>query len=294
LDYRPFPGDDGFTHSAFVADRTINFLNSQSQDSPFLCVAGFYSPHAPWVVPQRFLDLYNPDDFLLPAFPPEMEDQRTQDWCSDAHLRRARHGYYAMVSEVDRYIGEIIDALETNRLSENTVVIFTSDHGEWLGEHLRFGKGYPGHDPVTRVPLILFGPALSAGQTINHLVEAVDVLPTILELAGVQVPYQVQGRSFNSLLSGNGPSGTNHPRSYQPRHSALTEHKGWKSIRTHGYRYLINEDGRESLWDLEGDLGSYSDLAGDDRFQHLLAEHRHRLLQRLLEMERPIPRTWPY
>ena len=74
----PFPGDEAYTHSAFVAEQTIAFLERQTGAQPFLCIAGFYSPHAPWVVPQRYLDMYDPEALTLPDFPPEIESQRTR------------------------------------------------------------------------------------------------------------------------------------------------------------------------------------------------------------------------
>jgi arylsulfatase A-like enzyme len=282
----PFRGDEHVTHSAFVADQTIEFLRRQS-DQPFLCIAGFYSPHAPWMVPQRYLDLYQPDDFTLPTFPPELEAQRAADQISDEQLRSARHGYYAMVSEVDHHVGRILDQLEQQGLSEDTIVIFTSDHGEWLGEHLRYGKGYPGHDQVSRVPLLVRWPAgvIEPGRRVEQLVEGVDVIPTLLNCAGIQVSPHLQGHSFASALSNENFAG---------RGAALMEHAGWKTLRTDQYRYLIQNDGREKLWDLTQDPAAYEDVAGQGDYQDVLAEHRRLLLQRLVTMERPLPRIWTY
>jgi len=142
------------TNAAFVAEQTMEFISARD-NNPFLCVAGFYSPHSPWVAPQEFLDLYDPNALTLPALPPELEARRGDGRFSDEELRGARQGYYAMVSEVDHHVGRILDHLDARGIAENTVVVFTSDHGEWLGEHLDYGKGYPGHDQVTRVPLLV-------------------------------------------------------------------------------------------------------------------------------------------
>jgi arylsulfatase A-like enzyme len=282
-----FPGDARYTHSAFVAEQTLEFLARQPADRPFLCIAGFYSPHAPWVVPQRYLDRYDPQTFALPQYPPELEARRLELRCSEAQLRAARHGYYAMVSEVDDYVGRILDLLEQQGLADNTIVVFTSDHGEWLGEHLRYGKGYPGDDAVSRVPLIVGWPegVAAPGRAVSRIVEAVDVLPTLLECAGLPVPPHLQGRSFAAALLG---------REFEGRGSALMEHAGWKSLRTPHYRYLVHDTGGECLWDLRSDPREYRDVANDPAYQPALAEHRLLLLQRLLELERPLPRTWPY
>jgi arylsulfatase A-like enzyme len=279
-----FPGDESFTHGAFVAEQTLEYLNAQNEKIPFLCVASFYSPHSPWVVPQRYLDLYDPTTFTLPTFPDELQEQRTKANCTDENLRSARHGYYAMISEVDFYVSQILETLEQQNLLESTIILFTADHGDWLGEHLRYGKGYPGDDAVSRVPLIMWQVGVKP-QTVTDIVEAVDVLPTLLELAGLQIPPNLQGQSLAPLLS-------NQP--YTSRGSALMEHHGWKTLRTKQHRYLVHVDGREELWDIDYDPQEYQNVAKDSRYKDVLAEHRRLLLERLLSAERPLERTWLY
>jgi arylsulfatase A-like enzyme len=279
-----FPGDEKFTHSAFVAEQTLEYLRRQNGQTPFMCIASFYSPHSPWVVPQRYLDLYNPATLTLPLFPDKLQSQRTKANCTDENLRSARHGYYAMISEVDHYVGEILNTLEHQGLRDSTIILFTSDHGDWLGEHLRYGKGYPGDDAVSRVPLII-SPAGVRPRVVTDIVEAVDVLPTLLELAGLQIPPTLQGQSLAPLVD-------NQP--YKAKGSALMEHHGWKTLRTKQHRYLVHADGREELWDLENDPHEYHDVAADPNHQTILAEHRRVLLERLLSAERPLERTWLY
>ncbi len=286
---RPVPARcrEDLTHTAFVAEQTIEFLRRHAGGGqPFLCIAGIYSPHSPWVAPQRYFDLYDPQSLHLPSFPPEVDAQRGPDHFSDEELRLARQGYYGQISEVDAQVGRILDALDELGLREETIVVFTSDHGEWLGEHLRYGKGYPAHDQCSRVPLLFRWPgALTAGRTVHSLVEAVDVLPTLLELIGVQAPPHLQGASLAAHLRGeDGPV----------KAAALTEHTGWKSLRTEQHRYVVHADGREHLYDLAAAWGDYRDVAGEPAYASELAEHRRLLLQRLLEMERPLPRVWPY
>lgn len=288
----PFPGDERYTHSAFVAEQTMEFLQQQDGTQPFLCIAGFYSPHAPWVVPQRFLDLYDPDALTLPTFPPEIEAQRSNSTFSDAQLRSARHGYYAMVTEVDHHVGRILEKLEERGLAENTIIVFTSDHGEWLGEHLRYGKGYPGSDAVSRVPLIVRTPGQAAtGQTVNTIVEGVDVVPTILEAVAIQLPPHLQGQSLLPFMAGNN---TDNNVDDGVGAYAIMEHAGWKTLRTARYRYLIHADGSELLWDLATDPQGYHNVADEPTSQPILAEHRRLLLQHIVTSERPRSRIWTY
>ena len=283
----PFAADDHLTHSAFVGDQTCQYIR-QSGAQPFLCIAGFYSPHAPWIAPQKYLDLYDPATLSLPDLPPHIDRQRPGDPqapFSDAQLRRARQGYYAMISELDHYVGRIVAALDACGKRDKTIIVFTSDHGEWLGEQLRYGKGYPAHDAASRVPLILSAPGGLAGQRCDGIVEAIDILPTLLELAGIQRPPSLQGRSLAATVE-CGAS----PR----RELALTEGAGWKSLRTPRYRYLVHADGSEKLWDLAADPGAYDDVAGVADYGEAQADCRRLLLARLLEIERPLPRSWTY
>ena len=282
-----FRGHRDVTHSAFVAEQTIEFLRAQ-RDAPWLCIAGFYSPHSPWVAPREFLDLYDPTHLTIPTFPPEIDAQRDGTPFSDAGLQTARHGYYAMISEVDHHVGTIIATLDSLGLTEETLVIFTSDHGDWLGEHLRHGKGYPAPDVVSRVPLLVRWPGHLTGtpRTVSGLVEAIDMVPTILDLAGIQIPPHLQGQSLAPVLEGRTETTS--------RRSALTEHAGWKALRTDRYRYLCESNGKESLWDLAEDPGEYCDLASQPDAAPILAEHRRLLLQHLLEAECGHQRVWPY
>ena len=281
-----FRGRSDVTHSAFVAEQTMEYIH-QHRDDPFLCIAGFYAPHSPWVAPQEFLDLYDPTTFTLPTFPPEIAAKRSDVLCSDEELRSARQGYYAMVSEVDHHVGCILSCLDDLDLTEDTIVLFTSDHGEWLGEHLRYGKGYPGDDCISRVPLIVRWPKglPSPGRTIHQIVEAVDIVPTLLECAGIPVPYHVQGQSLLPIIAG---------KIGEARKSALTEMTGAKALRTPKFRYIAEAGGKETLYDLTKDPGEYHNVAADPGYTSVLAEFRHELLRRLIEMERPIPRVWAY
>ncbi|MEO1985742.1 MAG: sulfatase-like hydrolase/transferase [Martelella sp.] len=284
---QPFPGAEDCTHSAFVADRTSDFLRNRARDgSPFLCIAGFYSPHAPWIVPQRFLDLYDPDTLSVPEFPDSLDRNRDggpEELFSDAQLRRAKAGYYAAVSEVDHYVGQLLELLAETGLEEDTIVVFTSDHGEWLGEHLLYGKSYPAHDCISRVPLAIRIPGRKAAVQ-DGIAEAVDILPTLLELAGIQRPHTLNGRSLVPVMNGEASA----------RADAMIEASRWRGLRSETHRYLLHADGREALFDLTQPLGEYTDLAETSENAAVLADLRHRLLCRMLERERPLTRQWPY
>lgn len=292
----PFPGPDDLTHTAFVSERTRAFI-AQQGEQPWLCIAGFYSPHSPWIVPRRYLDLYDPATLTLPldaARKPFGDDLSNRDSLdvarSDDELRSATHGYYAMVSEVDDHVGRILAELDARGLADDTMVIFTSDHGEWLGKYGRYGKGHPADDAVSRVPLLIRHPGIAGAQlpVVDTIVEAVDVLPTILDAAAIPIPPALQGQSLLPLLSVDAAAGL--PRT----DSALTEHYGWKSLRTRTHRYGIAAIGEEHLFDVEADPHETNDISTDADSGEILAEHRRLLLQRLIHRERPRARTWTY
>jgi len=279
-----FPGRSDVTHSAFVAERTMAFLREHHRQQ-FFCVAGFFSPHAPLVSPQECLDLYEPSKLQLPAFPEDLDRSSAAPEYRDDGLRLARQGYYACVSEVDHHVGRILACLEELGLADRTIVVYTSDHGEWLGEHMQYGKGFPAHDCISRVPcMIRYSPAgLANGLRISDMVEAVDLMPTLLSLADVPGPNHLQGRQLPIPGSKT-----------ELRHSALTEGPGWKSLRTDKFRYVLGKDGTESLYDLRVPLGDYNDLAEDPRFGSELAMLRKTLIDRMVQAEVQLPADASY
>ena len=297
----PTPVDADLTHSAFVAEQSIEFVEDHADGGPFLCAAGFYPPHSvpradhPWMAPQEFLDLYDPDELTLPEFPPEVEAERAGTAFDDETLRSAVHGYYAMVSHVDHHVGRLLDCLDEQGIADETVVIFTSDHGEYLGEHLKYGKGFPGEDAASRVPFLVRWPdgIESPGRTEHAVVEAVDLVPTILDAAGVQVPPHLRGDSLLPALRGEDVEGHG---------SALIEGVSTQSsdgtvgraLRTDRYHYVMAPDGTESLYDLDAEFGKYRDVSDDDAYADALAELRRRLLVRINAAGAPEPRTWLY
>ena len=179
----------------------------------------------------------------------------------------------------------MLHALDEWGIADETLVVFTSDHGEWLGEHLRYGKGYPGHDCISRVPLLMRVPGAKGGRRISGLVEGVDVVPTLLDACGVPAPPHLQGQSLWPVLrGGDAPD----------KEVALMEATDWKMIRSRDYRYVAHADGREVLYALNAAWGEYRDVSKDPIHSDALAEHRHLSIKRLIAMERPRTRIWGY
>ena len=222
---------DDVHSSHYIADRAIDFLNS-ADGSPFFLHVSFPDPHYPFTVPEPFAGLYDPAD-MPPPIPPITESHhmpllheqvyagplskaasssRPTDrvigtppheyaTCTLEDWQQVKAIYYGMVSLVDRSIGRILHALEQLGMTENTEIVFLSDHGDYLGDHGFYGKGLQ-YESVLRTPLILSGPGIEAGQTIDSVESTLDIAPTILDMAGVAEPEGMQGVSMKALLSG--------------------------------------------------------------------------------------------
>lgn len=215
--------DDDFYFDGAQTTLAIDILKELSTDNkPFFLSVGYYRPHLPFNAPEKYWDMYNPEDIPL------AENQYFPDGCpsfavhGDAELRsyvdcndlphpddkpwsieRQRemiHGYYASVSYVDAQIGRLLDALEELQLDENTIVVLWGDHGWKLGEHNGWCK-MTNYEIDTRVPLIISGYGVKArAEHCNALTEFVDIYPTLCEMAGLKIPEHLQGSSMVPLL----------------------------------------------------------------------------------------------
>ncbi len=193
----------------------------KDMDQPFFLAVGYYRPHLPFVAPKTYWDLYDretlppaPNPFLPRDAPPfamnsqyELRSCYDLEWVKhpvveplpEATARLLKHGYYASVSFVDACIGRLLTALEELGLADDTIVVVFGDHGWKLGEHGSFCK-QTNYNIDTRVPLIVRAPGVEPGQTVDRLVELVDLYPTISELAGIEIPDNMEGTSFKPLL----------------------------------------------------------------------------------------------
>ena len=202
---------------AYVGMKSIEYLEGLDTSDPFFLWVGFYGPHHPYVPSGRFARMYNPND--VPPFrraeddiakkPPEYalyfkadhHKYRGFDRASDATFRKMKAAYYGMVSQIDWQVGLIMDVLDQKGVADETIVVFLSDHGEFLGDH-----GIPAKAPflldcMLQVPCFIAVPG-RAGNTCDALVESVDLFPTLAQLAGVDAPECVQGVDLSPLMQG--------------------------------------------------------------------------------------------
>lgn len=205
---------------ARIAVERINAL----KDSTFFLAVGFVKPHLPFVAPKKYWDLYDRSEIKIPKrIPPEgMYEYALNEYRAGEHFRVSGelikyygipetgflddelslnliHGYYAAVSMIDAQVGKILDALDENGLTENTIIVLWGDHGFKIGEYGTWCK-HTNFELDTNVPLIISAPGMNNGTTTGSLAELVDIYPTLCDLAGLEKPEHLEGQSLLPVL----------------------------------------------------------------------------------------------
>ena len=209
----PFPKEDFGTHR--ITEQALAFLGRASEaDDPFFLWLSYPDPHPPYVIPAEMEGTYDPAEISLPPREPgDFADKPVWQWLtsqmmglgekSEDELRLLIARYYAMVTFVDEGVGRVLDSLESAGLAENTLVVFVSDHGDFLGEHSSVEKGPALYDALLHVPLLFYWPGKILPQRIGGtMVESIDLYPTILDYLNLSLPRGVQGSSLKPLLDG--------------------------------------------------------------------------------------------
>jgi iduronate 2-sulfatase len=271
-----------------TAQKAIELLRTP-RDEPFFLAVGLVRPHVPFVAPEEYFSPY-PWQKIQPPKVPE------NDWgdipakginyvttqnaeMSFAQKQKAIAGYYASVSFMDAQVGKILNALKEEGLEENTLIIFTSDHGFHLGEHDFWMKVSLKEESV-KVPLIIKAPGIQPGNT-ESFVELLDLYPTLVELSGYQVPENLQGKSLIPILE--------NPKS-TVREYAFSVSLGGKTylIRTDQWAFIQygeeGEDGTE-LFDMYQDPNQFQNLAQQVSHQHILGQMKMLLKQKIKEVQ---------
>jgi iduronate 2-sulfatase len=268
-------GEDGDQTDGMIATEAIRMMEERG-DEPFFLGVGFFRPHTPYVAPKRYFDLYPRDELRLPFAP--VGDRDDIPLAAFAHncpvpnydldnatLLKATQAYYACVSFVDAQVGRLLDALEELGIAERTIVVLWSDHGYHLGEHQGVWQKRTLFEQSARTPLIIRAPGQAGHGPSNRIVELIDIYPTLAELAHLQAPPNVAGRSLQALL--NDPlaawDGAAVTQVLRPADSRLARPVMGCSIRTERYRYTEwgNTEHGVELYDHHADPGEFNNLA---------------------------------
>lgn len=253
----------------------------------FLLSVGFQRPHLPFLVPRKFLDLYDPGDLVSASAPPARDrgiPDAAKRWGvnygpfaggppSDDAAREVIATYFACVSFMDAQLGVVLDALEETGLARDTVVVVFADHGFHLGEHGLWGKETL-FEQATRVPLAVRVPgAAGNGRACSAIVELVDVVPTILDLCGIERPAHLNGEGFAPLLQQPEQSWKQAAFSVCSRSREIVG----RSVRSDRYRWSIwtrLDGGHEfELYDLAEDPWEHVNVAGEEAYREIAREH---------------------
>ncbi|TAL88359.1 MAG: choline-sulfatase [Candidimonas sp.] len=260
--------------TAFLAKQKIYDLARSSSNQPFFLTVSFSHPHSPYTASQAHWDRYRHDDIDMPrtgAIPLKSLDThsywlyfshgRDRIEVTHEHVRNARHAYYGMVSYVDDKVGELMEVLRQTKLLHDAIIIFTSDHGEMLGERGMWYK-QTFFESASRVPLIISGPGIRKGHRVDRNVSLVDLMPTILSLANdgkVDVDTPLDGSDLADLACGGTVEGSDLIVS---EYSDMGVCAPCRMIREGDFKYIYVHRHESMLFDLRKDPLEHENLSG--------------------------------
>jgi arylsulfatase A-like enzyme len=303
--------DDAFTDTTWTGERTRHHLGeaARNPDRPFFLFSSYWKPHSPFEVPAPFDSMHNADEMPLPekvgmdyieSLPLPVQKLILRGNAKPFTMNRellqwAWRSYYASITHIDREVGKTLDRLDELGLRENTIVVFSSDHGDQMLEHGLMGKNVFFEESV-RVPLMIRAPGRITPGVYDELVESIDVMPTVFDLCGLAEPDSCHGRNLTPLLFGGDFS--------ESRDAVFSEniipevitipgmqfakgkgvggirHPDAKMVRTRRWKYNYYPEGFEELYDLENDPKETRNLAAEKR--NVAIEMRGRILDWLI------------
>jgi arylsulfatase len=265
--------------TTWCTDRTIDFIR-ETRTGPWLFSLNCYDPHPPFDPPQEYVDRFNPNDLPGPLFresdlnvQQQLEsvqfNTRARRYDADeAKLHQAQ--YWAQIELIDENVGRILQALEDTGQRENTLIIFTSDHGEMAGDHGLRKKGCRFFEGLVRVPLIFSWPGMvKENLHSSALVELLDIVPTLLDCAGLKTPETMQGKSLLPLLTGSVAPDFHKEyvrcEFYFKSYATMIRNKQYKLVNYHGLQY-------GELFDMQDDPGEFRNLWDMKEYREIRTE----------------------
>jgi arylsulfatase A-like enzyme len=298
------------SETAYTTDRALEFIRAQG-DKPWALHLSYVKPHWPYLAPAPYHARYALGECLpvarhereLRHAHPVLAAYRRQEECvnfiRDEVWRTVRPTYQGLVQQIDDHLGRVWEEMDRLGRWEDTLIVFTSDHGDYLGDHW-LGEKEHFHDVVQRVPLIIYDPAADAtrGRSETRLAEAVDLAPTILEALGLPIPRErMEGRSLLPLLRG-APVEEWRDAVFSELDYAYREARrilgrapdacrAWM-VRTERWKYVHWQDFRPQLFDLAADPQEFDDRGDDPALEDVRREMRERLLAWFMRLKRRV------
>ena len=264
------------TPDAYTFSQTVKFLEQSQTDQPLFLTVSFPGPHTPIDPPEKYSCNYEPNKLHLPEnYNPEESDLKEND------LRKIMAFYMSKISHLDERIGEIINVLKKRGNWENTIFIFTSDHGDRMGEHGIVSKtGF--EEGSARIPLIIRAPeTIKQRQAgINYTpVSLLDLYPTVIEAAGGTIPKEIQGHSLMPIISGK----ENKVNDVVFSEIAARGHFNYM-VRTQEWKWYVDA-GIEKLFDMENDSWEKNNLADKEEYSKIIKQMKFQLLDFLMNTQ---------
>lgn len=295
---RVFPFEEYLHPTYWTADRAVQFLKNQPANEPWLLKVSFQRPHSPLDPPKRFVNSIDTSKIQMPGIGEWAEKKYGMNKStmqsnpnasigvfSEKEIRESRKSYYEAISYVDDQLGRVIQALSERGELENTLILYTSDHGDLMGDHHLWRKCRP-YEGSTRIPMIVRWPAsllinAKRGQISTELVELRDVFPTFLDAAGMKIPEVMDGRSMLDVLKGKKwrtQMELEHAQIYEPENA-------WVALTDKRYKYIyFTLTGAEQLFDLNTDPNELNELVSSaNPPKKLLAGYRIKMVKYLKE-----------
>ncbi|WGI22578.1 sulfatase-like hydrolase/transferase [Amylibacter sp. IMCC11727] len=293
--------------TTWVADRSEAWLAEQAeQDAPFFLQMSFPDPHHPFTPPGRYWDMYDPADIPLPSsfgkstLPPikamkdamengtDPRDNQSPFAVTEDEARAIIALTYGMITMIDDAIGRVLKRLETLGLADNTVVIFTSDHGDYMGDHSLMLKLLLHYQGIIRVPFIWNDPAAPASNALDQgLGSSIDISATILARAGIQPYNGLQGRD---LLNATPPEAIIVEEDSQRTMTGFDRPQRVRTVVTDKYRMSLREgEDWDELYDLENDPDEVNNLYGDPANEQIRAKVSDQMLRRMIDLQDRAP-----
>jgi arylsulfatase A-like enzyme len=269
-------------------------------DAPWHIRIDYNEPHLPCLPSEPFASMYPPDS-ITPwenfgdtfAGKPFIQQQQLRNWRIEAWTWREwsiyLSGYFAMISQLDDAIGRIIEELRSRGLIDNTLIIFTTDHGDAAGSHRMMDKHCVMYEEEVHVPLVCSWPGVipAGGVCRDFISHFLDLPVTLLELTGLSVPARYQGRSFLPQLEGRA--------SDDPRPLAFSSYNGQqfglycqRMVRDRKYKYVWNATDIDECYDLENDPHELVNLAADERHEELCRRYRRKVYDVFSALKDPL------
>jgi choline-sulfatase len=267
----------------------IEYLGQpERREQPWAMVVGIYAPHPPWQAQREYLDQYRLEDISMPHLPPgHVENQhpvhkrKRELWQKEPFpeemVRGARHTYFALTTRVDDQIGRILSALERSGQAEDTLVVYTSDHGELLGEHALWNKSSLLEESA-HVPMIFSWPGtLPSGRNVEECVSLVDLTATMFAAGGAGNSLPTDGRDLLPVASGGPTDGDG--ETVCELYGTWTD-RPIAMLRRGRFKLHLSHEEAPQLYDLRADPGEFNDLASSAAHSEILQDLTQRLARR--------------